>query len=140
MSGPGGWQQPGPQPPYGGPPGSQGPGGHYGPGPGPYPYPPPQRGGVPGAVAVLVGFIVGCFIGVGAMVLVLFAVMGINEDTPGWAVFALVVGLPLLLPVPLLFWRSTRLWGAGALAGAALSNVILAGSCVWIIQGLENAH
>ena len=54
----------------------------------------------------------------------------------------LVVGLlaPLLIPVPLLFWRSTRPWGVGMLIGAALTLIVLGGLCAGFIYLLSTAH
>jgi hypothetical protein len=52
----------------------------------------------------------------------------------------LLVGpvIGLLIPVVLLFNRSTRWWGVGMLIGYFLTLIVLGGACAAILFGLSN--
>lgn len=70
------------------------------------------------------------------VVLVVIALMSsTSDDMSGSAVFVLVVLVPLACPVPLLFFRHTRMWGVGLLIGIGLSTISLAGACAYLING-----
>lgn len=113
-------------------------------GPSPY-YPPPtpRSGGLSSWAQVLLGALIGGVCGVVVLVLVLILIAGVggNYDSSlsGEAVFALCVLVPTLLPVPLLFFRVTRMWAVGLVIGAGLSTIALAGSCALILTGLEGS-
>lgn len=62
-----------------------------------------------------------------------------DEDIIGVGLVAGLV-LPLLLPVPLLFFRRTRPWGGGILVGAALTLIVVGGSCALIIYEFNQSH
>lgn len=147
------------QPPHGppdpgrpdqGPPdyGQQGPPPGYGYG---QPYPPQpspyhQQPGMAGWSKVLIGAVLGMVGGVIVLVAVLL-IIGFTADSwsgdgggiTGEAVFALCVLVPTLLPAPMLLFRATRLWAVGLMIGAAMSTVVLAGTCAYIITGLEGS-
>ncbi|MCD4536044.1 hypothetical protein LRP67_18300 [Nocardioides sp. cx-169] len=126
-------------PPYGGtPPGGWGP-----PGP-PSPWgPPPPRppGGLPVWGQVLAGGGIGLFAGVLLLVLVLavVATQTGSAEISGQTLFWLVVLVPILCPVPMLFFNPTRMWGVGLMIGIAVSTISLAGVCAAIITGLDGS-
>jgi hypothetical protein len=87
---------------------------------------------------VLTGAGIGLVIGGVLMGVVLALVVASGaEDISGEAVFALVVLVPLACPVPLLFFRHTRMWAVGLLIGIGLVTISLAGACALIITGLS---
>lgn len=61
-----------------------------------------------------------------------------NDSGDGFGI-ALVAGIivPFLLPIPLLFGRSTRPWGVGILIGVALTIIVLGGICAGFIYLLS---
>jgi hypothetical protein len=127
-----------PPPPYGGtPPGEWGP-------PAPWGGPPPPKppGGLPVWGQVLAGAGIGLFAGVVLMVLVVVVAASAQQDSSdelsGATLFWLAVLVPLAFPVPLLFFRHTRMWAVGLIIGTALSTISLAGACAWIITGLSS--
>ncbi|MDP2772020.1 MAG: hypothetical protein Q8O61_00570 [Nocardioides sp.] len=122
-----------PPPPSGGPP------------PGQWGMPPPQtprpRGVSPWGQVGL-GALIGMIAGPIVLLLVLFVIGAVaaenyDNDITGELVFALCVLVPTLLPVPLLFFRATRMWAVGVIIGAGLSTIALAGACALIITGLS---
>lgn len=108
------------------------------------PYPPPpspyhEQPGMAGWSKVLIGAVLGMVGGVIVLVAVLLIIAStVSSDTSitGEMVFALCVLVPTLLPVPMLFFRVTRMWAVGLMIGAGLSTIVLAGACAYIIQGL----
>ena len=121
-----------PPPPYGGPPPGQ-----WGP-----PPPPRPPGGLPVWGQVLAGSGIGLVAGPIVLLLVLGVLFGALADSPdsdvsGGTVFALCVLVPTLLPVPMLFFRPTRMWAVGLIIGAGLSTISLAGACAYLITGLS---
>jgi hypothetical protein len=129
-----------PPPPYGGtPPGGWGPPGP----PGQWGPPPPRPpGGLPVWGQVLAGAGIGLFAGVVLLILVVVLVasaQGGDDDMSGATFFWLAVLVPILVPVPLLFFRPTRRWGVGLVIGVALSTISLAGACAAIITGLDGS-
>ena len=122
-----------PPPPYGGPPPGQ-----WG-----YPPPPPPRqGGLSAWAQVGFGALIGTFAGPIVLVMVIFvigaaAAENYDADISGEMVFALCVLVPTLLPVPMLFFKVTRMWAVGLVIGAGISTIALEGTCALIITGLS---
>lgn len=131
--------EPPPQgPPHYGQPGQYGPPYHYGQPVFPaQPYSPPPS---TGTTNLVLGLLLGGLIGVVLGGVLTFAIFFATVDTLPRGALALAILLPFLLPVPLLFFKNTRPWAAGLLMGIALGSVVLAGSCVWILSELEQAH
>ena len=138
-----GWQPPGPPPP----PPPQYPPQHpsypypYGtpPQPNPYgggsvtPYQPIDSGGMPTAVKVVLGVVIGLF---GGFVLWFVAAIGFAGTGSSDSSFLLFAALaPLIVPAPLLFWPAARPWGAGMLIGTAISTIGLSSLCSALITG-----
>ena len=123
----------GPPPPGPPPPG-------WPPGPPPRPHGPPASPDVSPWLGILLGaFVIGPVVGTLVPIAVV-AVLSSGSVDNGWTYFVLAVVVPLVVPVPLLFWKPTRPWGVGIIIGAALTAIVLAGSCAWIILEFENAH
>jgi hypothetical protein len=137
-------QEPPPPPPggpyYGGtPPGQWGPPGPWEPG---RQLPPRPPGGIPVWAQVLSGTAIGLFAGIALLILVVIVVASAqdgNEDLSGATFFWIAVLVPVLFPVPMLFFRPTRMWGVGLMIGVAVSTISLAGACAAIITGLEGS-
>lgn len=133
-------EPPGPPP---GPPPEQPSGPPYG-----SPYGPPYPAGPPGPyeaprtspwLGILLGaLIIGPVLGVAGPIAAVLGLAWLEVDN-GFAYFAGAVLLPLALPVPLLFFRPSRPWGVGIMIGAALTAIVLAGTCALILDGLSNA-
>lgn len=107
-----------------------------------YPPPPPPRSGLSGWAQAGFGSLIGIFAGPIVLLMVLGVLLGASadgysEDFSGELVFALCVLVPTLLPVPLLFFRATRMWAVGIIIGAGVSTIALAGTCALIITGLS---
>lgn len=120
----------------------------YGPPHQPFPSPYQQQPGMAGWSKVLLGAVIGMAGGVVVLVAVLLLIAftagsssggGDGGGITGEMVFALCVLVPTLLPAPMLFFRATRLWAVGLMIGAGLSSVVLAGTCAYLIQGLEGS-
>lgn len=137
-----GWQAPGPPPETGPPP--QYPS---------YPYPygqPPQHnpygggtsevyrpiesGGMPSAVKVVLGIVIGLFAGFVLWIIAAlgFATSGVDDD--GFLLLAALV--PLIVPAPLLFWPASRPWGVGLLIGTAISSIGLSSLCSAVLNSV----
>jgi hypothetical protein len=129
-----------PPPPYGGtPPGQWGPPGPWEPG---RQLPPRPPGGIPVWAQVLSGIGIGLFAGIALLILVVVVVagtLGDDEDMSGTTFFLVAALVPVLFPVPMLFFRPTRMWGVGLIIGVALCTISLAGACAAIITGLEGS-
>jgi len=59
------------------------------------------------------------------------------NDISGEAFFAICVLVPTLLPVPMLFFRPTRMWAVGLVIGAGFSTIALAGACAFLLGQWE---
>ena len=129
-----GWQAPGPPPDAGPPP-------PYPTYPFPYGQPPQQNpygastsevyrpidsGGMPSAVKVVLGVVIGLFAG---FLLWIVAAIGFAsvDDSDGFLVLAAIA--PLIAPAPLLIWPATRPWAVGLLIGTAISSIGLSSLC-----------
>lgn len=115
-------QRPGYQPGY-----PQGPNPYY---PGPNAYGPPAQNQTNLVLGLILGSVLGTIIGA---VLTFALFFETTDALNGWAVVLAIV-VPFLLPIPLLFFPGTRPWGFGILMGVALGSLVLAGSCVWILD------
>jgi hypothetical protein len=125
------WQAPGPPPPsqqypsypypYGQPP-QQNP---YGGGTSEV-YRPIDSGGMPAAVKVVLGVVIGL---IGGFFLWIMAAIGFAfvDDSDGSLVLAAIA--PLIVPAPLLIWPATRPWAVGLLIGTAISSIGLSSIC-----------
>lgn len=138
-----GWQPPGPPPPAQQPP-QQYPSYPYPygtpPQPNPYggssttPYQPIESGGMPTAVKVVLGVVIGLFAGFFLWFVAAIGLVGAGSgDDQGFLLLAAVA--PLLVPAPLLIWRATRPWAVGLLIGTAVSSVGLSSLCSSVING-----
>jgi hypothetical protein len=132
-----GWQPPGPatppQPPPQNPYGA-GPTSNYQPGydqPG-Y-YQPSDSGGMSSTVKVVLGLVIGVFVGfvLWFVAVIAFSAGGTGDGT-GFLFFAAVA--PLVVPAPLLIWRATRPWAAGLLMGTAISSIGMSGLCASLLS------
>lgn len=85
-------------------------------------------------LGLLLGPILGTILGAAFTFLIFFDAL---TSTAGTNRLAVAILAPFVLPIPLLFFRPTRPWGFGLLIGVAMGSVILAGSCVWILDGLS---
>jgi hypothetical protein len=90
-------------------------------------YRPIESGGMPSAVKVVLGVVIGLFAGfvLWIMAALGFATSGVDDD--GFLLFAALV--PLIVPAPLLFWPASRPWGVGLLIGTAISSIGLSSLC-----------
>jgi hypothetical protein len=129
-----GWQPPGPatppqpapQNPYGG-----GLTSNYQPG---Y-YQPSDSGGMSSTVKVVLGLVIGVFVGfvLWFVAVIAFSAGGTGDDT-GFLFFAAVA--PLVVPAPLLIWKATRPWAVGLLMGTAISSIGMSGLCASLLSSL----
>ena len=128
------WQAPGPPPPppqqypsypfpYGQPP-EQNP---YGGGTSEI-YRPIDSGGMPSAVKIVLGVVIGLF---GGFFLWFMALIGFASAEAGDSdsVLVLAAVVPLIVPAPLLIWPATRPWAVGLLIGTAISSIGLSSLC-----------
>ena len=133
------WQAPGPPPPppqqypsypfpYGQPP-QQNP---YGGGTSEV-YRPTDSGGMPSAVKIVLGVVIGIFMG---FVLWFVAVLGFvgTGTSDDFLLFAALA--PLVVPAPLLIWPATRPWAVGLLIGTAISSIGLSSLCASLVDSL----
>jgi hypothetical protein len=90
-------------------------------------YRPIESGGMPSAVKVVLGVVIGLFAGfvLWIMAALGFATSGVSDD--GFLLYAALV--PLIVPAPLLFWPASRPWGVGLLIGTAISSIGLSSLC-----------
>lgn len=108
-----------------------------------YPPPPsPGGGGLSGWAQVALGGLIGLVVGPVVLLVVLVIIGAASADSSGEGitgemVFALCVLVPTLLPVPMLFFRVTRMWAVGLVIGAGVASISLAGACALIITGLS---
>lgn len=105
----------------------------------PYPPPPPPAGGLPVWAQVLIGVFVGPPVLVGSAwvpSVLLSALVGVVDGTPGLLLPVLGLAVPLGLLVAGIAWRPTRWYAVGAIIGVALLFVVLAGACLALIASL----
>jgi hypothetical protein len=89
---------------------------------------------------VLAGCGIGLVLGgvlMGVVLVLLVSSPSASADITGEAIFALVVPVPLACPVPLLFFKHTRMWAVGLLIGIGVTTITLAGACALILTGLS---
>ena len=117
-----------------------------------YPYPygqPPQQnpygggtsevygqvdsGGMPSAVKVVLGVVIGLFAG---FALWFVAVLGFVSTGTSDDFFLFAALTPLVVPAPLLIWPATRPWAVGLLIGTAISSIGLSSLCASLVDSL----
>ena len=131
-----GWQPPGPgpqtPPQQPGPTYSQNP---YGGGTTNY-YQPIDSGGMSSGVKVTLGVVIGVF---GGFVLWFVAAIGFAATSTGGGngFLFLAAVAPLVVPAPLLIWKTTRPWAAGLLMGTAVVSIGMSSLCSAMISSFE---
>jgi len=133
------WQAPGPPPPssqypsypypYGQPPQHN----PYGGGTSEV-YRPIESGGMPSAVKIVLGVVIGLVAGFVLWIVAAFGFAGAGVDDDGFLLFAALA--PLIVPAPLLFWPASRPWGVGLLIGTAISSIGLSSLCSAMLNSL----
>jgi hypothetical protein len=98
-------------------------------------YRPVDSGGMPSAVKIVLGVVIGLFAG---FVLWFVAAIGFSaggtSDDSSFLLFAALA--PLIVPAPLLIWPATRPWAVGLLIGTAISSIGLSSLCSSFLDGV----
>ena len=139
-----GWHPPGPTPPPPPPPPQ------YPTYPYPYGQPPPQpnpygggtsdvyrpidSGGMPSAVKIVLGAVIGLFVGFVLWIVAALGFVSVGSSEDSFLLFAALT--PLIVPAPLLIWPATRPWGVGLLIGTAISSIGLSSLCSSLINSV----
>jgi hypothetical protein len=129
-----GWQAPGPPPsypPYPFPYGQHPQHNPYGGGTSDV-YRPIESGGMPSAVKIVLGVVIGLVGGSVLWIMAALGSVGVGTDQ-GFLVFAALA--PLIVPAPLLIWPATRPWAVGLLIGTAISSIGLSSLCSAMLSG-----
>ncbi len=143
------WQPPGPPPPapppapaypsYPPPYGQPGQPGQPPPPPNPYgarqsyPYQPIDSGGMSATAKIVLGAVIGLFGGFVLWFVAAISFVGAGDET-SFLLFAALA--PIVVPMPLLIWRTTRPWAVGLLIGTATSSIGLSSLCSSMISGV----
>ena len=91
-------------------------------------YQPIESGGMPSALKVVLGILIGLCGGFFLWFVVIIGLAGLDYGDSDALFFYAAIG-PLVLPAVLLIPRATRPWAAGMMIGTAISSIGLSSLC-----------